>query len=226
MAAQKSKPAAHKSPAQKPRAASEAEPQLSFEGLEGWLKWLKQNHAKSGPVWLRLAKKGAAPSITYSEAIEGALIWGWIDSQKAALDDTAWLQRFSRRTPKSPWSKINREKAEALIAAKRLAAPGSAAVEQAKADGRWERAYPGARTIEVPEDFARALAKAPKAKRFFEALDAANRFAILYRLHSLKTAKGRENALVRFVEMCSRGETIHPTRAKPRRNAKAKPTER
>ncbi|MGE0327072.1 MAG: YdeI family protein [Polyangiaceae bacterium] len=215
MAAKKSAPAAQRS-----------EPQLHFNDLAGWLKWLKENHAKSGAVWLRLAKRGAAPSITYSEAIEGALIWGWIDSQKAALDDTAWLQRFSRRTAKSPWSKINREKAEALIAAKRLETPGRTAIEEAQADGRWENAYPGARSVEVPDDFANALAKLPKAKRFFAGLDSANRFAILVRLHNLKTAKGRENAIKRFVEMCSRGETIHPTRAKPRPNPKVKPAKR
>ncbi|MCA9646903.1 MAG: YdeI/OmpD-associated family protein, partial [Myxococcales bacterium] len=147
-------------------------------------------------------------------AIEGALIWGWIDSQKAALDDTAWLQRFSRRTAKSPWSKINREKADVLIAAQRLEAPGQAAIDEAKADGRWARAYAGSRTIEVPEEFTRALAKVPKAERFFAKLDSANRYAILYRLHSLKTAKGRENAISRFVDMCSRGETLHPPRSK------------
>ncbi len=193
---------------------SSPEPTLCFDGLRDWLQWLKRNHAKSGAVWLRIAKKGAAPSITYAEALEGALIWGWIDSQKAALDESAWLQRFSRRTATSPWSKINRTKAEALIAAKRLEAPGQAAVDEARRDGRWERAYPGARTAEVPQDLLEALARVPKAKRFFETLDSANRFAIVVRLANLKTAKGRENLITRFVGMCSRGETFHTPRRK------------
>lgn len=195
-----------------PRTTKPDEPILDFADLRAWLKWLKRHHATSGAIWLRIAKRGGPPSVTYAEAVEGGLIWGWIDSQKAALDDTAWLQRFSRRTSKSPWSRINREKAEKLLTAGRLEAPGRAAIEEARADGRWDRAYPGARSAEVPADLSQALSRIPRAKRFFEGLDGANRFAILVRLHNLKTAKGRENAIQRYVDMCSRGETLHAPR--------------
>lgn len=190
------------------------EKHLHFVNLQAWLDWLSQHHAVSDPIWVRISKRGGPPSLTYVEAVEGALIWGWIDSQKAALDDTRWLQRFSRRTTKSPWSKINRQKAEALIAQNRLEAPGLRAVSEAQADGRWASAYPGARSAEVPEDLLRALSKVPKAKRFFDSLDSANRFAILVRLHQLKTARGREGAIERYVGMCLREETLHPTRRK------------
>jgi len=161
---------------------------------------------------LRLAK-GKRGALTYAQALEVALAWGWIDGQKRALDASAWLQRFTPRAARSPWSKINRAKAEALIAAGNMRPAGLREVERAKRDGRWERAYDGARTAGVPADLAAALARAPRARRFFDALDAANRYAILYRVQTAKKPETRAERIARFVAMCARGETIHPPRS-------------
>ena len=190
----------------KPSAAASAkkaaEPILAFARAEDWLAWLASHHGRSRGVLLRIAKKGAQRSITYAEALDGALAWGWIDSQKRALDANAWLQRFTPRTAKSPWSKINRAKAQALMAAGTMEPQGLAEVERAKRDGRWERAYDGARASGVPADLAAALAKSSRARVFFEALDGANRYAILYRV---QTAKKPENC----------GQTVARDRATP-----------
>jgi uncharacterized protein YdeI (YjbR/CyaY-like superfamily) len=182
---------------------------LSFTKAADWHAWLASHHDESQAVLLRIGKAGAK-SITYAEALDIALAWGWIDSQKRALDDSAWLQRFSRRTAKSPWSKINREKAEALIAAGLMQPPGLAEVERAKRDGRWERAYDGARASIVPPDLVAALARNARARTFFEKLDGANRYAILYRVQTAKKPETRAERIARFVAMCARGETIHP----------------
>ncbi len=162
---------------------------------------------------LRIAKKnsGTTKAITYAEALEGALAWGWIDSQKRALDATAWLQRFTPRQSKSPWSKINRAKAEALIVAGTMESPGLAEIARAKRDGRWERAYDGARAARMPPDLTAALARNAPARVFFEALDGANRYAILYRVQTAKKPETRADRIARFVAMCARGETLHPT---------------
>ena len=157
---------------------------------------------------------GAAQALTYSEALDVALAWGWIDSQKRALDASAWLQRFTRRTAQSPWSKINRARAEALIAAGTMAPPGLAEVERARRDGRWKRAYDGARTSAVPADLAAALARDDRARAFFEALDGANRYAILYRVQTAKKPETRAERIARFVAMCGRHETLHPVRSR------------
>src|SRR5690242_15103234 len=159
---------------------------LAVDTVEEWRAWLAAHHATSSGVFLRIPKKGV---FTYAEALEIALAWGWIDSQKRALDATAWLQRFTPRTAKSPWSKVNRAKAEALLAAGKLEPPGVAEVERAKRDGRWDRAYDGAAAATVPDDLAAALAKNARAHRFFEALDGANRYAILYRVQTAKKAE-------------------------------------
>jgi uncharacterized protein YdeI (YjbR/CyaY-like superfamily) len=150
--------------------------------------------------------------MTYAEALDVGLAWGWIDSQKHALDDSAWLQRFTPRTKQSPWSKINCGKAEALIAAGRMEPPGLAEVERAKRDGRWERAYDGGRTSEVPPDLAAALARSNRARVFFETLDRANRYAILYRVQTARKPETRADRIARFVAMCARHETLHPRR--------------
>lgn len=184
---------------------------LSLATVEEWRAWLAANHATSSGVFLRIPKQGA---FTYAEAVEVALAWGWIDSQKKALDATAWLQRFTPRTARSPWSKINRAKAEALLAAGKLEPPGVAEVERAKRDGRWERAYAGAGAATVPDDLAAALANNARARKFFEALDGANRYAILYRLQTAKKAETRAKRIAKFVAMCARGETIHPRRGR------------
>lgn len=172
--------------------------------------WLEGNHDSADGVWLKIAKKGAdEPSVTYAEALELALCFGWIDSQKRGFDATHFLQRFTPRRPRGRWSKINREKAEALIAAGRMRPAGLAEVEAAKADGRWEAAYEGQRTAEVPPDLRRELDADPAAREFFEGLDSANRYAILYRLDEAKKPETRERRLRKFVAMLARGEKIH-----------------
>lgn len=188
------------------------EPILDFACAADWSEWLESNHQRSHGVLLRIAKKGAKKALTYAEAVDAALAWGWIDSQKRALDAKAWLQRFSPRQANSPWSKINRAKAEAQIAAGTMQAPGLAEVERAKRDGRWQRAYDGSRTSTVPEDLAAAFARNARARAFFETLDSANRYAILYRVQAAKTPETRTERIARFVTMCARHETIHPPR--------------
>jgi uncharacterized protein YdeI (YjbR/CyaY-like superfamily) len=197
----------------------EAEPILAFSRATEWNAWLRSHHATSTGVLLRIPKRGVEDGLSYAEALDVALAWGWIDSQKRALDANAWLQRFTRRTPQSPWSKINRAKAEALMTSRKMEAPGLAEVERAKRDGRWERAYDGARTSSVPPDLAAGLARNARARAFFETMDAANRFAMLYRVHSAKKPETRVERIERFVAMCARHETIHPARTKKQRAA-------
>jgi uncharacterized protein YdeI (YjbR/CyaY-like superfamily) len=199
----------------KPDAGSDSEPILAFPDATGWRAWLAAHHGAARAVLLRIAKAGERRSITYAEALDAALTWGWIDGQKRALDGGAWLQRFTPRAARSPWSKRNREKAEALIAAGTMQPPGLAEVERARSDGRWERAYDGARTATVPDDLAAALARNARALAFFDALDGANRYAILYRVQTAKKAETRAQRIQSFVAMCARHETIHP----PRRRA-------
>jgi uncharacterized protein YdeI (YjbR/CyaY-like superfamily) len=183
---------------------------VSFTSARAWCAWLERNHASSPGVWLKIAKAGArSASVTYPEALEGALAWGWIDGQKRKLDDAWWLQRFTPRRPKSPWSKNNRAKAEALIAAGAIEAPGLAEIERAKRDGRWDHAYDGARSSSVPADLAAALARNARALAFFETLDRANRYAILYRVQTAKNPETRAERIARLVAMCGRHETIH-----------------
>jgi uncharacterized protein YdeI (YjbR/CyaY-like superfamily) len=205
-------------------AKDDGEPLLAPESAVEWEAWLRANHARSAAVLLRIPKKSSASTLTYATALDGALAWGWIDSQKRALDDTAWLQRFSRRSPQSPWSKINRGKAEALIANGNMEPPGLAEVERAKRDGRWERAYDGAKTSTVPPDLADALDRNPRAKAFFEALDGANRYAILYRVTTAKLPETRAKRIATFVAMCAAHQTLHP--ARPGARAKAAATGR
>jgi uncharacterized protein YdeI (YjbR/CyaY-like superfamily) len=173
-------------------------------------RWLEESHDSADGVWLKIAKKGAGKrSVTYAEALELALCFGWIDSQKRGFDATYFLQRFTPRRPGGRWSKINREKAEALIVAGRMRPAGLAEVEAAKADGRWEAAYEGQRTAKVPPDLQRELDANPTAREFFEGLDSANRYAILYRLDEAKKPETRERRLRKFVAMLARGEKIH-----------------
>jgi uncharacterized protein YdeI (YjbR/CyaY-like superfamily) len=186
---------------------------LSFATARAWSEWLATHHASSRGVWLKIAKKGAdTASVTYSEALDGALAWGWIDGQKGTFDDVWWLQRFTPRTTKSAWSKTNRAKVATLIAAGTMAAPGLAEVERAKRDGRWDRAYDGARSSSVPADLLAAFARNARARAFFETLDAANRYAILYRVQTAKKPETRAERITRFVALCERHKTIHPRR--------------
>lgn len=188
-------------------------PVLAFATTRAWSEWLEAHYASSRGLWLKIAKKGAAmASVTYAEALDVALAWGWIDGQKGALSDAWWLQRFTPRTAKSSWSKINRAKAEALIAAETMEAPGLAEVERAKRDGRWERAYDGARSSSLPADLVAAFAGNARARTFFETLDGANRYAILYRVQTAKKPQTRAERITRFVTLCAQHETIHPRR--------------
>jgi uncharacterized protein YdeI (YjbR/CyaY-like superfamily) len=181
-----------------------------FAGPDELEAWLDENHASSQGIWLKIAKKGAPEaSVTYGEALELALCFGWIDSQKRGFDKTHFLQRFTPRRPRGRWSKINREKAEALIEAEKMRPAGLAEVEAAKADGRWEAAYEGQRTAKVPPDLQRELDANPAAAEFFASLSSANRYAIVYRLDEAKKPETRERRLRKFIAMLERGEKIH-----------------
>jgi uncharacterized protein YdeI (YjbR/CyaY-like superfamily) len=181
-----------------------------FDGPEELEVWLEENATESAGLWLKIAKKGAPePSVTYGEAVELALCFGWIDSQKRGFDETHFLQRFTPRRPRGRWSKINREKAEALEKAGALRPAGASEVEAAKADGRWEAAYEGAATAKVPDDLQAELDANPKAASFFADLDSANRYAIIWRLGEAKKPETRARRLAKFVAMCERGEKLH-----------------
>jgi uncharacterized protein YdeI (YjbR/CyaY-like superfamily) len=193
--------------------AAKTELILRFTLAAEWEAWLAAHHDRSDAVLLRIPKRKRG-DLTYPRALDAALSWGWIDSQKRALDASAWLQRFSRRTAKSPWSQINRTRAEALIASGAMRSPGLVEVERARVDGRWERAYEGSRVAEVPADLASALARNPRARTFFDALDRANRYAILWRVQQAKKAETRARRIEEFVALCDAGKTLHPARAR------------
>ena len=181
-----------------------------FDGPDELEVWLEENATESAGLWLKIAKKGApVPSVTYDEAVELALCFGWIDSQKRGFDETHFLQRFTPRRPRGRWSKINREKAETLHKAGALRPTGAAEVEAAKADGRWEAAYEGSRTAKVPDDLQAELDANPKAAAFFADLDSANRYAIIWRLGEAKKPETRARRLAKFVAMLERGEKLH-----------------
>jgi uncharacterized protein YdeI (YjbR/CyaY-like superfamily) len=184
---------------------------LSFAGAEEWASWLAAHHASSKGVWLKVAKKGSGQtSVTYAEAIDVALAWGWIDGQKDKLDDAWWLQRFTPRGRRSIWSKLNRERALALIGAGKMKPSGLAEVDRARADGRWESAYEPQRQAKVPPDLAAALAANARAAAFFETLESHNRYAVLFRIHAAKKPETRAKRIARFVEMLARHERLHP----------------
>jgi uncharacterized protein YdeI (YjbR/CyaY-like superfamily) len=194
------------------RARGRAElPVLGFGTAAEWEQWLEQHPGAPG-VWLKIAKRtGMGPaSVTYPEALEAAICFGWIDGQKRALDDQFWLQRFTPRRPGGRWSKINVDKAAALIEAGRMRDAGLREVELARADGRWDSAYAGQRSIEVPDDLRAALAASPAAAAFFETLNGANRYAILYRIGSVKRAETRARKIAQYVAMLADQQTIHP----------------
>jgi uncharacterized protein YdeI (YjbR/CyaY-like superfamily) len=181
-----------------------------FKSKRDWATWLEKNHRKNSGLWLRLAKKDSGlKSVTYQEALEVALCYEWIDGQKRPEDERTWLQRFVPRSPKSVWSKINREKAFALIASGEMKAAGSEAVENAKKDGRWDTAYESSSKATVPADFQAALDANPQAKAFFEVLDRANRYAVLWRIQTVKKVETRTRKIQQFIEMLERKEKIH-----------------
>jgi uncharacterized protein YdeI (YjbR/CyaY-like superfamily) len=185
-------------------------PILHFVSPADLEAWLEENHAGSAGLWLKIAKKGSGvESVSYAEALELALCFGWIDSQKRGFDEQFFLQRFTPRRPRGKWSLINREKAEALVDSGTMRPAGLSEVEAARADGRWEAAYAGQRTAEVPEDLRRELDRSEAAREFFARLDSANRYAILYRLQEAKKPETRERRLRKYIAMLERGEKIH-----------------
>ncbi|MBV9803425.1 MAG: YdeI/OmpD-associated family protein [Solirubrobacterales bacterium] len=172
--------------------------------------WLKTNHDTHLGIWLKLAKKGVdPPSVSYAQALEVALCFGWIDGQKAAHDDRYWLQRFTPRSSRSRWSQTNREKAEQLISAGRMQPAGLAEIERAIADGRWNAAYAGQRNATVPDDLQRELEHDPRAAAAFSQLDAHNRYAIIWRINDAKRPETRARRIAKYVDMLRRGERIH-----------------
>jgi uncharacterized protein YdeI (YjbR/CyaY-like superfamily) len=186
-------------------------PKIPFASAAEWEQWLEANHAESDGVWIKMAKKGAGiESVHYPEVLESALCFGWIDGRREALDAQYFLQRFTPRRARSRWSRINRDKAERLIADGRIRPAGLAEVQRARADGRWEAAYEGQKRITVPEDLQRELDARPDAKAFFAQLSSQNRYAILYRLHDAKRPQTRARRLAQFVAMLEAGETLHP----------------
>lgn len=182
-------------------------PTLPFASKQKWSEWLAKQHDKSAGLWLKLAKKDSGiPSITYEEALDVALSYGWIDGQKKGFDEKYWLQKFTPRGAKSIWSKINTEKADRLIASGEMKPAGLKAIEAARADGRWEAAYASQKNISVPDDFQAALDKNKKAKEFFATLKSAERYSFLFRIQTAKKPETRAKRVQQFVNMLERGE--------------------
>jgi uncharacterized protein YdeI (YjbR/CyaY-like superfamily) len=185
-------------------------PVVLFADAAAFDTWLDENHAGSPGLWLRIAKKKAAlRSITYPEAVEVALCHGWIDSQLKKFDDESFIQKFTPRGARSIWSKINRARVDGLIDAGRMKAAGLAEVERAKTDGRWAQAYDSARTATVPEDLQAAFDASATAGRAFAALDAANRYAVLFRVQTARTPATRATRIAALVAMLEQGGRIH-----------------
>jgi uncharacterized protein YdeI (YjbR/CyaY-like superfamily) len=185
-------------------------PVLSFPDAAAFASWLADPAGQAG-IWLKIIKKGSAElGVSYPDALDAALCHGWIDGQKASLDEDYWLQRFTPRKPGSRWSKINTEHAERLIAEGRMQPAGLREVELAQADGRWQAAYQGQRSISVPEDLQRELDHNQSAREFFLILSGANRYAILYRIGDAKRPETRAKRIAKYVAMLAAHETIHP----------------
>lgn len=181
----------------------------AFADAAAWERWLVANAEGKG-LWLKIAKKDAGiASVNYDEALDVALCHGWIDGQKRSFDARYFLQRFTPRRPKSLWSKINIGRVERLIAAGRMAAGGLREIEAAKADGRWDAAYDGARAMQVPPELEAALAKNKKARAFFEMLDKTNRYAVCWRVQTAKTEQTRMSRVKALVAMLAKGEKLH-----------------
>jgi uncharacterized protein YdeI (YjbR/CyaY-like superfamily) len=180
-------------------------PVIAFASDAEWERWLEENHATDG-AWIKMAKKGTGiDSVRYPEVLDTALCFGWIDGRREALDESWFLQRYTPRRPRSNWSRINRDKAERLMAEGRMRPSGLAEVERAKADGRWEAAY---EVHTVPEDLQRELDARPAAAAFFAGLGSQRRYAILYQLREAKRPETRARRLAKFVAMLEAGETL------------------
>lgn len=183
-------------------------PVLAFESLRAWEAWLEENHAAvSRGLWLKFAKKGSGvESVSYAEAVDGALCYGWIDGQVAKYDERFYLQRYTPRRARSKWSKINREKVGVLISSGRMKAAGLAEIERAKADGRWDAAYDSPSTATVPDDLREKLDENPEAAAFFETLNSTNRYAILYQIQDAKRPETRARRIDKFVALLNKNE--------------------
>jgi uncharacterized protein YdeI (YjbR/CyaY-like superfamily) len=195
-----------------PKSPREGEPPIrSFATKRTWAQWLDRNHNTASGVWLRLARKTAGlQSVTQDEALDIALAYGWIDAKGQSESETHWLLKFTPRLKRSLWSKRNREKALALIAAGDMKPSGLAEVERARQDGRWAAAYDSPSRIAVPEDLQAALNRNARAKRFFGSLDGRNRYAVLFRIHTARKPDTREKRIRQFIAMMARGEKVHP----------------
>ena len=184
-------------------------PIVELPDQDAWRGWLKANHASEDGVWLKLAKKSSPRrTVTQPEAIEEALCFGWIDGQGRSYDEHFYLQRFTPRRARSKWSQINTEKAKRLIAEGRMHPAGLAQVEAAKADGRWDAAYPAQSQAQVPEDLRRALDANPTAGEFFETLTGSTRYAFLYRLHHIRNPESRARRISTYIELLSERRTL------------------
>jgi uncharacterized protein YdeI (YjbR/CyaY-like superfamily) len=198
---------------------------LAFENATAFERWLGAHHAKETELWLKIHKQGSGlATVTYAEALEVALCWGWIDGVKMSLDADSFLQRFTPRKPKSRWSRINCKHVERLIAAGRMCPPGQRQVDEAKADGRWDAAYAGQRAMELPRDLVTAIEAVPKARALFATLNRQNLYALGYRVLNLKTAAARTRKIETFVAMLARGETLYPNEPGAKRGEIAQKT--
>ena len=187
------------------------QPLLLFESASDWEAWLKENHENSAGVRLQIAKKGSGhTSVSYAEALDVALCYGWIDGQKLPMDDKFFIQKFTPRRAKSVWSKVNTQKVEQLIKQGRMQPAGMKQIEAAKADGRWNAAYASQKNMEIPEDFQAELDKNPEAKAFFDTLNKTNRFAMYFRITTAKKPETRRARIEKFIEMLTKQEKIYP----------------
>jgi len=186
-------------------------PTISFATRQDWEAWLKERQDEASGLWLKIAKKGTGiPSLSYAEALEVALCYGWIDGQKASFDDQYWLQKFTPRGPKSIWSKVNCDKVTALLAEGRMQPAGIRQMERAQADGRWEAAYESQSKITIPADFQSELDKNQQAQEFFQTLNSVNRYAILFRIQTAKRPETRSARIQKFIAMLAQQQKIYP----------------
>jgi uncharacterized protein YdeI (YjbR/CyaY-like superfamily) len=186
------------------------EPTRAFKDAKAWESWLAKNHKAAGGIWMRMAKKASGiKSITYPEAVEVALCYGWIDGLKRPESATTWLQRFTPRRQRSIWSEINRNKALGLIAGGRMMPAGLEEVERAKRDGRWDAAYASPKSATMPPDFQKELNRHPKAKAFFKTISRTNSYAIMWRIQTAKKPETRARRIATYIEMLEKGDTIH-----------------
>ncbi|WP_344532458.1 YdeI/OmpD-associated family protein [Streptomyces albiaxialis] len=200
-----------RTPTPAPAPAGQPElPTLPFASRAEWEAWLEERHGEADGVWIKLAKKGTGvTSVSYAEAVEVALCFGWIDGQSRRLDETYWLQKFTPRRSRSKWSQINRERATELIERGLMRPAGLREIERAKADGRWEAAYASPSQASVPDDLQAALDANEAARAFFATLDGRNRYAILHRIHDAKRPETRARRIEQFVTMLGEGRTPH-----------------